>query len=127
MTRKCTLTQKTSDEGNTGVYIKTTDTGLVTDVNSDIFIADLDGWILIDEGTGDRYDHAQHNYFELPLTDTDGCHNYKYAENEVKVVPEDEKSLEKVDLPKAEPTAEADLMAMAVDHEYRLTLLELGV
>ena len=27
----------------------------------------------------------------------------------------------------AEPTAEEDLQAMAVDHEYRLTLLELGL
>ena len=25
------------------------------------------------------------------------------------------------------PTAESDLMDMAIDHEYRLTLLELGV
>lgn len=26
-----------------------------------------------------------------------------------------------------EPTAEEDLLAMAVDHEYRITLLELGL
>lgn len=30
-------------------------------------------------------------------------------------------------LPEAEPTAEDDIDAMLVDHEYRLTLLELGV
>lgn len=29
--------------------------------------------------------------------------------------------------PEPEPTTEEDLMSMAVDHEYRLTLLELGV
>lgn len=29
--------------------------------------------------------------------------------------------------PAAEPTAEEDALSMIVDHEYRLTLLELGV
>ena len=29
--------------------------------------------------------------------------------------------------PEPAPTAESDLMDMAIDHEYRLTLLELGV
>lgn len=29
--------------------------------------------------------------------------------------------------PEPEPTTEEDMMRMAVDHEYRLTLLELGV
>ena len=30
-------------------------------------------------------------------------------------------------MPEAEPTAQDDIDAMMVDHEYRLTLLELGV
>lgn len=29
--------------------------------------------------------------------------------------------------PEAQPSAQADLMSMMVDHEYRLTLLELGL
>lgn len=34
---------------------------------------------------------------------------------------------QKAALPKPEPTAEDDTNAMMVDHEYRLTLLELGL
>ena len=37
------------------------------------------------------------------------------------VVPEPEP------MPEPEPTAADDLEAMAIDHEYRLTLLELGL
>lgn len=44
-------------------------------------------------------------------------HGYTYEED----IRPDPKPVE------AEPTAEEDLLAMAVDHEYRITLLELGI
>lgn len=48
--------------------------------------------------------------------EVDGVRLYKNAETGV---------LERDEVPV--PTAESDLMDMAVDHEYRITLLELGV
>lgn len=48
--------------------------------------------------------------------EVDGVRLYKNAETGV---------LERDEVPA--PTAESDLMDMAVDHEYRITLLELGV
>ena len=62
------------------VYIKTDDKNRVTAINSEIFISDTIGWIEIDRGDGDRYVHAQGNYFPKPLTDENGVYRYKYAD-----------------------------------------------
>ena len=60
------------------VFIKTDDKNRVTAVNSEIFIPDTTGWTEIDRGEGDRYVHAQGNYFPKPLTDENGVYRYKY-------------------------------------------------
>lgn len=59
-----------------GVYVKVDESGFVTDVGSDVFIEDLDGWIKIDEGVGDRFVHAQTQYYDSPLIDFAG--NFKF-------------------------------------------------
>ena len=61
------------------VYIKTDDKNRVTAINSEIFISDTTGWTEIDRGDGDRYVHAQGNYFPKPLTDENGVCRYKYT------------------------------------------------
>lgn len=61
----------------TGVYIKVNDEGFITDVDSDLFIDNLDGWIKIDEGVGDKFDHAQSLYFESPIVDEFGNYQLK--------------------------------------------------
>ncbi len=61
----------------TGVYVKVNSEGFITDVNSDIFITNFDGWIKIDEGEGDRFDHAQALYFDTPLIDELGNYTQK--------------------------------------------------
>ena len=60
------------------VYIKTNANGYITEVGSDIFIKDTTGWIKIDEGNGDKYAHAQSQYFEKPLVNENGAYGYKY-------------------------------------------------
>lgn len=65
-----------------GVYIKTNADGYITEVGSDAFIKDLSGWTKIDEGYGDKYRHAQSQYFKNPLINDNGEYNYKY-ENEI--------------------------------------------
>lgn len=62
------------------VYVKTNAGGYITEVGSDIFIKDLTGWIKIDEGYGDKYAHAQSQYFDKPLVDDFGNYNYKFEE-----------------------------------------------
>lgn len=48
-----------------GVYAKYDENGNIKEVNSDIFIKDFTGWTKIDEGFGDRYAHAQSQYFSF--------------------------------------------------------------
>lgn len=60
------------------VYIKINENKEVIAVGSSIFITDLTGWIEIDSGFGDKYAHAQSQYFDRPLINKDGTYNYKY-------------------------------------------------
>ena len=65
-----------------GVYVKVNDEGFVTDVNSEIFIKDFTGWQKIDEGYGDKFAHAQSQYFERGLIDEKGDYvNKQIIEN----------------------------------------------
>ena len=61
------------------VYIKTDGADRVTDINSDAFLDEFTGWVYIDEGTGDRYHHAQNNYFPKPKYDKRGIPRYAYV------------------------------------------------
>ena len=58
------------------VYVKPNDNGYITAVNSSEFLADITGWVEIDRGYGDKYHHAQNNYFPEPIV-TMGC-AYRY-------------------------------------------------
>ena len=62
------------------VYIKQNDSGYITDVNSSTFLADTTGWTEIDRGYGDKYHHAQGNYFPQPIIDDRGIYRYKLAD-----------------------------------------------
>lgn len=60
------------------VYARVNENNEIIEVGSSIFIKDLTGWIKIDEGYGDKYAHAQSQYFDKPLRNDDGTYNYKY-------------------------------------------------
>ena len=55
----------------------------IIDINSDAFLADPTEWVQIDEGTGDRFHHAQNNYLPKPLYDERGIPRYKLVDGEV--------------------------------------------
>lgn len=59
------------------VYIKVDESNRVTSINSSAFLADITGWTEIDSGYGDKYHHAQGNYFDKPLYDERGICRYK--------------------------------------------------
>lgn len=71
------------------VYIRTDEAGRIVEINSSAFLGDTAGWTAIDEGYGDKYHHAQGNYFPQPLYDVRGCANYK-LENNIPVERSDE-------------------------------------
>ena len=57
------------------VYVKSDGRGYITAVNSSEFVSGQ-GWAEIDEGLGDRYHHAQANYFPKPLMTEGGAWRY---------------------------------------------------
>lgn len=59
------------------VYVKTDSNGHITAVNSSAFLADTTGWVEIDSGYGDKYHHAQNNYFPQPIMTEGGAWRYK--------------------------------------------------
>lgn len=87
------------------VYVRTDEAGRIIEVNSSAFLADTAGWTAIDEGYGDKYHHAQGNYFQLPLYGTDGCANYKLADATPALRTEEEKAAEIAARPTPEPTS----------------------
>ena len=110
------------------VYAKTDSNGYITAVNSSAFLLDITGWVEIDSGYGDRYHHAQGNYFQLPII-TDGvAYRYKLADGKpVECTAEEIAEQEDALRPVPVPDPQDDMDAMLVDHELRLTMLELGI
>ena len=62
------------------VYVKVNENKEIVEVGSSVFIQDLTGWIEYDAGFGDRFAHAQSQYFDKPLQNEDGSYNYKLSE-----------------------------------------------
>ena len=65
------------------VYVKLNANKEVIEINSELFIKDLTGWIYVDSGYGDKYAHAQSHYLDRPLIDENGNYTYKY-DNDIK-------------------------------------------
>lgn len=107
------------------VYARVDAKGRILAINSDAFLPDTSGWVLIDEGTGDRYHHAQGNYLG-PVMNESGVPMFKLvdgvvmrrtaAEMDAETVPEDDS-----------PTMEERIAALeAADLERDAALMELA-
>jgi hypothetical protein len=62
------------------VYIKVNSSNCIIDCNSPAFLTDPTGWIEIDEGSGDKYHHAQGHYFNKPIMTMNGAYCYKLVD-----------------------------------------------
>ena len=62
------------------VYVKTDPNGYITSVNSSAFLTDTTGWVEIDRGYGDKYHHAQGNFFPQPIVTEGGAYRYKLVD-----------------------------------------------
>ena len=56
------------------VYVKPNSNGYITAVNSSAFLNDIADWVEIDSGYGDKYHHAQGNYFPEPIWTEGGAY-----------------------------------------------------
>ena len=110
------------------VYVKTNSDGYITAVNSSAFLTDTTGWKEIDRGYGDKYHHAQGNYFPQPITTDGGAYSYRVVDGKpVECAAEEIAQQEEALRPVPVPDPQDDMDAMLVDHELRLTMLELGI
>lgn len=89
--------------------------------------ADLTDWTYIDEGTGDRYNLCQSNYFPGGLYTMDGIPRYKWDGTQAIERGEEELEEDRKARPAPPPTTEEVLLELAADHEARLCEIELGV
>lgn len=62
------------------VYVKTDDFRYIIAVNSSAFLPDTTGWVEIDRGYGDKYHHAQGNYFPESVVTDGGAYRYKLVD-----------------------------------------------
>ena len=92
------------------VYVKTNDSGYITAVNSSAFLSDTTGWAEIDRGYGDKYGHAQGNYFPEPIYTHGGAYRYKLVDGQPQeCTPEEIAAQEEARKPK--PTAPRNITA----------------
>ena len=72
------------------VYIKTDIKNRIIEINSDVFLKKVSEYILIDEGTGTKYSHAQNYYLKDTLSDDRNIYKYKYVDGKIEKRTEEE-------------------------------------
>jgi hypothetical protein len=88
------------------VYAKPDADGNIIAINSGVFLGgDPDGWVKIDEGSGDRYVHAQGNYFPDGILDPRGVYLYKCVDDAVYTKTPEEIDAEIAALPAQDSTS----------------------
>ena len=105
------------------VYVRIDDMDRIVSINSSAFLTDTSGWIEIDRGFGDKYHHAQGNYFPLSLYEDRGIPRYKLVES--KPV---ERTQEEIDADYVEPVPQpnetdialVELAALEAENAARL-------
>jgi hypothetical protein len=88
------------------VYVKTNESGYIVAVNSSAFLTDTTDWTEIDSGYGDKYHHAQGNYFDKSIMTIGGSFRYKFVGGvAVECTAEEISAQEEANRKPAEPTA----------------------
>lgn len=110
-------------------YISVDDYGYITDGWSDGPHPEKDAAnaVCINEEGGYQFRLCPDGEENPPLRTSDGIPLYKWDGEAVQERTEEEIEADRAAIPVPPPTPEEDLMEMALDHELRLTMLELGV
>ena len=98
------------------VYARINDTGRIIAIDSSAFLSDTTGWTEIDSGYGDKYHHAQGNYFDKPLYDERGMCRYKLVDGKPVERTQEEMDADYVE-PEVKPTTEqrVDMLEATTD------------
>lgn len=95
------------------VFVKTDMKNRIVAINSSDFVSS-DWGTKIDEGFGDKYHHAQGNYFPLPIYTTDNIPRYKLVDGTPALRSEEEIEADRAAKPKPEPALTWDTLAAAI-------------
>ena len=101
------------------VYVKTDVSDHITAIHSSAFLADITSWAEIDQGTGDKYHHAQNNYLPGPLMTLGGAYRYKLVEG-VPVECTPEEIAEQEAAKKTEPTPSQEERIKALESQTEM-------
>ena len=107
------------------VYVQTDETGRITAVNSSAFV-DSDWGTEIDSGCGDKYHHAQGNYFPWPIYTEDGIPRYKLQDGQAVERTQEEIEADRAQIPEPPPTIEARVSAVESGKADRAAVDELN-
>ncbi len=112
------------EQENYIVYAQYDKRGRITAVNSSAFVG-ADWGMEIDRGYGDKYHHAQGNYFSRPIYTEGGIPRYKLEDGKAVERTKEEIEADRAAIPKPGPRAEDVTLDMLADHEERLCMLEI--
>ena len=84
-------------------------------------IQNIDEWIFVDEGTGDRYNLCQSHYFEDGLYTEDGIPRWKFEGGQAVLRTEEEIEADRPEMPEPEPEPSEDETSIwdELDAAYR--------
>jgi hypothetical protein len=100
------------------VYVKTNSNGYITAVNSSAFLTDIAGWVEIDRGYGDKFHHAQGNFFQQPIYTMGGAYRYKLVSGKpVECTPEEIAAQEEANKPTPAPDGNLEERVTAVESD----------
>ena len=106
------------------VYVKTNDSGYITAINSFAFLPDTTGWTEIDRGYGDKYHHAQGNYFPQPIVTDGGACRYKLVDGvPVECTAEEISAQEEAMRPVPTPTLESRVETLETTTDDMILLM----
>lgn len=105
------------------VYVKPNSNSYITAVNSSAFLTDTAGWTEIERGYGDKYHHAQNNYFPQPIYTESGACRYKLVDGKPVECTAEEIAAQVAALPKPTPVPTNQENADAIT-ELQLALAE---
>lgn len=111
------------------VYAKTNSSGYITAVNSSAFLPDHADWVEIDRGYGDKYHHAQGNYFPESIYSDGGAYRYKLVDGKPVECTEEDVSRQEEALKPAVEHTQADRIEAQVIYTAMMTdtLLDMEV
>lgn len=99
------------------VYALPNEAGYITRIDGGYTISNItnpEAWTLIDEGTGDRHNLCQSNYFDKPLVTDEGAYNYKLVDGKPVECTAEEIAAQIAALPKPTPVPTAQENADAI-------------